>query len=76
MSCSQSRCGVGIRRAIAETGGAVRLSELNVKALGAQDGAVAGQRLVALGRDRPDAVLAVTDLLAMAIVNQFIAARV
>jgi LacI family transcriptional regulator len=31
---------------------------------------------VALGRDRPDAVLAVTDLLAMAIINELVAAGV
>ena len=66
----------GVKRAVAETGGAVRLSELTVAGLDAPDGAAAGQRLVALGRDRPDAVLAVTDLLAMAIISQLIAARV
>ena len=66
----------GIRRAVAETGGAVRLSELHVAALDAPDGAVIGQQLVAMGRDRPDAVLAVTDLLAMAIISQLVAAGV
>jgi LacI family transcriptional regulator len=43
--------------------------------LDAPDGAVVGQQLVALERDRPDAVLAVTDLLAMVIISQLIAAR-
>ena len=66
----------GVMRAVDETAGVVRLSELNVARLDAPDGTAAGQRLVALGRDRPDAVLAVTDLLAMAIVSQLIAARV
>ena len=66
----------GIRRAVAETGGAVRLSELNVEALDAPDGIVVGQQLMDLGHDRPDAVLAVTDLLAMAIINELVAAAV
>jgi LacI family transcriptional regulator len=65
----------GVRRAVAQAGGAVRLSELSVKALDAEDGAVIGQQLVDLGRDRPDAVLAVTDLLAMVIISELIAAR-
>ena len=66
----------GVEKAVAETGGAVRLLELSVAGLDAADGALVGQQLVALGSDRPDAVLAVTDLLAMVIISQLIAARV
>jgi LacI family transcriptional regulator len=65
----------GVERAIAEAGGTVRLSELSVQGLDAQDGAVIGQRLVSLGPDRPDGVLAVTDLLAAVIISRLIAAR-
>ena len=38
-------------------------------------GPSSGQQLVALGHDRPDAVLAVTDLLAMVIISELTAAR-
>ena len=65
----------GVERALAEAGGAVRITELSVKGLNATDGAMVGQQLVALGRDRPDAVLAVTDLLAMVIISQLMTAR-
>jgi LacI family transcriptional regulator len=64
----------GVKRAISEAGGAVRLSELSMKGLDAEDGAVVGRQLVALGHDRPDAVLAVTDLLAMVIISELTAA--
>jgi LacI family transcriptional regulator len=66
----------GVRRAVAETDGGVRLSELNVAGLNAPEGAVVGQQLMALGHDRPDSVLAVTDLLAMAITSELVAAGV
>ena len=64
----------GVHRAIAETGGAVTLAELSSEGLRPHHGARVGRDLAALpAAQRPDAVLAVTDVLAMAIVNQLAA---
>ncbi|GAA1980727.1 LacI family DNA-binding transcriptional regulator [Microbacterium pumilum] len=61
----------GVLRAVAESDGAVTLTELFAEGLKPREGARIGQDLVALpAGQRPDAVLAVTDVLAMAIVNQ------
>lgn len=65
----------GARRAVAETGGRVELQEITVDELDAPDGATAGRRIIAQGRQRADAVLAVTDMLAMAVIGQLIGAR-
>ena len=65
----------GVRRAVAATGGAVRLTEVDVGTLEPESGSEAGGRLAALDPDeRPDAVLAVTDVLAMAVLNELVAA--
>ncbi|WP_066517024.1 LacI family DNA-binding transcriptional regulator [Curtobacterium ammoniigenes] len=64
----------GVLRAIAETNGAVRLQEVHTTDLNPPSGSQAGAALAALPPDtRPDAVLAVTDLLAMAIISEFVA---
>jgi LacI family transcriptional regulator len=61
----------GVRAAVEEAGGAVTLVELDTVDLDPPGGADAGRRLAAMPEDeRPDAVLAVTDLLAMAIINE------
>jgi LacI family transcriptional regulator len=68
---------LGVRRAVAEEGGRVTLEELPTEDLNPSGGAEAGRRL--LDRDpglRPDGVIAVTDLLGMAIIQVFNAAGV
>lgn len=65
----------GALRAIEEAGVGVRFEEIEVTGLEAPEGAEIGRRLVER-EDRPDAVLAVTDLLGMAIISEFVAARV
>ena len=48
--------------------------ELDIEGLEVEDGIIAADRIAALrSEDRPDAVLAVTDLLAMAIINRLTA---
>ena len=65
----------GVRKAVAATGGAVRLTEVQVDTLEPECGSEAGERLATTALDeRPDAVLAVTDALAMAVVNEVVAA--
>ena len=68
----------GIRRAVAaaraDLGEEVELVEVTVDGLDAPDGAIAGRRLLAGGRRPPDGVIAVTDLLAMTVVNQLLSA--
>ncbi|WP_348789799.1 LacI family DNA-binding transcriptional regulator [Leifsonia sp. NPDC080035] len=67
----------GARKAVAEAGGTVRLIELDTVDLDPPGGADAGRRLAEMDPDeRPDAVLAVTDLLAMAIINELTSAGV
>ncbi len=62
---------VGARRAVAETHGAVSLAEFQAEGVRGVHGRVVGRELAAMPSDvRPDAVLAVTDLLGMAIVNE------
>lgn len=65
----------GARRAVEEAGADVRLEEIEVTGLEALDGAAIGHRL-AEREDRPDAVLAVTDLLGMAIISELVQARI
>ncbi len=65
----------GARRAVAEAGGRVELLEITVDGVDAPHGAAAGRRIVAEGHPRPDAVVAVTDMLAMAIIRELIAAQ-
>jgi LacI family transcriptional regulator len=61
----------GVHRAIEETNGAVHLEEFAVETLEPQDGAVVARQLMARPqRDRPDGVIAVTDLLAMAVISE------
>lgn len=65
----------GVRRAVEAAGGAVRLTEIEVASLEPKSGGAAGDRLAALPpHERPDAVLAVTDVLAMAVVNELVGA--
>jgi LacI family transcriptional regulator len=65
----------GVRRAVAATGGTVRLTEVELPTLQPEDGSEAGERLARLDpAERPDAVLAVTDVLAMAVLNELVAA--
>lgn len=64
----------GANRAAREHGGSVVLVEAPVDGLEIVDGEAAGAWIAALEpEDRPDAVLAITDVLAMAIVNRLIA---
>ncbi|GAA1440321.1 LacI family DNA-binding transcriptional regulator [Leifsonia poae] len=66
----------GARRAVAEADGAVELIEIDTVDLNPPSGAIVGKRLVEQPEsERPDAILAVTDLLAMAIISEFTAAR-
>jgi len=68
---------LGAHRAVDEAGGAVELVELDTKDLDPPGGADAGRQLAAMPADtRPDAVLAVTDLLAMAIINELTSAGI
>lgn len=61
---------VGVHRAIAEAGSAT-LTEIHVDDLNAAGGIAAGRRLLELPADqRPDGVIAVTDMLGMAIIQQ------
>lgn len=61
----------GARAAVAEAGGAVELVEVQTSDLDPTGGTEAGKRLAAMpAESRPDAVLAVTDLLAMSIINE------
>jgi len=67
----------GARRAVAETGGGVALVELDAVDLNPPGGAQAGHLLASMPVDeRPDAILAVTDLLAMAIINELTSAGI
>jgi LacI family transcriptional regulator len=67
----------GVRRAVAETDGAVTLTELLTDGIEPEHGTRAGRELASRPSHlRPDAVLAVTDALAMAIVNELTAAGI
>jgi LacI family transcriptional regulator len=67
----------GVRRAIAETAGAVALTEYLTDGIHPDHGTRVGRQLAATPEHlRPDAVLGVTDLLGMAIVNELIAAGI
>lgn len=65
----------GARRAAAEAGEEVQFTEITVDGLDAPDGAVAGQRIIDQGQRRVDGVVAVTDMLGMAIIQQLIGAQ-
>ena len=56
----------------ADAGDGVELQEITVDGLDAPEGAIAGQRIIAQGRRRADGVVAVTDMLGMAIIRQLI----
>ena len=62
----------GALRAVSDAGDGVELQEITVDGLDAPEGAIAGQRIIAQGRRRADAVVAVTDMLGMAIIRQLI----
>ena len=65
----------GVRQAVAATGGAVRLTEVQVDTLEPESGSAVGARIASLPPgERPDAVLAVTDVLAMAVLNEVVGA--
>lgn len=67
----------GVLRAIEEAHGEVQLLDIETADLNPPSGSAAGAAFVAMPReDRPDAVLAVTDLLAMAIISEFRAAGI
>lgn len=62
----------GVRRAVAEEGGRVTLEELPTETLEPPGGTAAGEEFAHRPRDsRPDGVIAVTDLLGMAIIQVF-----
>ena len=64
----------GVHHAAREASEAVEIIELDIDGLEVEDGDAVGDRIARLPVDeRPDAVLAVTDLLAMAIVNRLTA---
>jgi LacI family transcriptional regulator len=66
----------GVLRAVAESPG-VTLDEVPTPDLNPPSGSlVGGQFAAASAHDRPDAVLAVTDLLAMAVISEFTAAGI
>ncbi|GAB3610167.1 substrate-binding domain-containing protein [Humibacter ginsengiterrae] len=66
----------GVLRAIGETDG-IQLLDIETADLNPPSGSAAGAAFVAMrSQDRPDAVLAVTDLLAMAIISEFRAAGI
>lgn len=66
----------GVRRAVSEHQG-VELIEIDTVDLNPPSGAVAGRDILRLDpADRPDAIIAVTDLLAMALINTFASAGV
>ena len=67
----------GVRRAVSEEGGRVSLEEISTEDLNASGGRSAGEALVARAASaRPDAVIAVTDLLGMAMIRVFAAAGI
>ena len=60
----------GVRRAVAEAGRRVRLVEIGTDDLNAPGGLHAGEQIASTARrNRPDGVIAVTDLLGMAIIQ-------
>jgi LacI family transcriptional regulator len=64
----------GVQRAVMEASVAVEIVEFEIDSLEVEDGVAAGDRIARMpANERPDAVLAVTDLLAMAIVNRLTA---
>ena len=66
----------GVRRAVAEEGGRVFLEEISTEDLNATGGS-AGEAVAArLASERPDAVIAVTDLVGMAMIHVFAAAGI
>lgn len=67
----------GVLRAVHEAQGSVRLIDIETADLNPPSGSAAGVAFVAMRiQERPDAVLAVTDLLAMAIISEFVAAGI
>ena len=63
----------GVRHTVAALDG-VRLTEIEVDSLEAESGAAAGRELAALPpEERPDAIIAVTDVLGMAVLNELTA---
>lgn len=65
----------GARRAVAEADRTVELNEITVDGLDAPDGAIAGRQIIAEGHQRADGVVAVTDMLGMAIIRQLLGAQ-
>lgn len=65
----------GVRRAVAAAA-EVELQEFTVDGLDAADGAVAGGWIIDRGRHRVDAVVAVTDMLGMALIRRLLGARI
>ena len=67
----------GRRSAAVAAAPGVRLTEVPVPSLESDAGAVAGRALAALpAAERPDAVVAVTDVLGMAVLNELVAAGI
>jgi LacI family transcriptional regulator len=68
---------VGVLRAIAEENGRVSLEEITTSDLNHPGGSVAGRELAARPPEaRPDGVIAVTDLLGMAVIQELTAASI
>lgn len=64
----------GVRHAVAEATG-IELTELTVEDLNAPGGQEAGRQILAMPeKNRPDAVIGVTDLLGMTVIQQLLAA--
>lgn len=67
----------GVRRALAEASEPAEVMEFELDDLEIDDGVAAADRIAAMSsEDRPDAVLAVTDLLAMTIINRLTASGI
>jgi len=64
----------GVERAVAESNGAVRLTTIKTSNVQAADGRKAGRQLAALPADgRPDGIVAAADLVAVGVVQAFLA---
>lgn len=67
---------LGVRRAVAESHGRVQLEEIEAADLTPASGSSVAKELSARTSERPDAIIAVTDLLGMAIVQELTAAGI
>ncbi|WP_198346396.1 MULTISPECIES: LacI family DNA-binding transcriptional regulator [Nocardioides] len=66
----------GVERAVAESNGSVRLTTIKTSNVQAADGRKAGRQLAALpANERPDGIVAAADLVALGIVQAFLAER-